>query len=67
MRKPSLQLGHTKKAQIGSMEKSNSKRKPDAHDEVLDIVCDQDRHRCANWVDDLREDPVHMEKNYAAK
>ena len=59
-----LHLRNMEKTTVGCMEESNSERKPDAHKEILYIVCENDRHSLSDGVDDLAKDPVGVKQNY---
>lgn len=44
------------------MEHGDAQREPDAHEEVLDIVCGEDWEGQSDGIGDLGEDPVRVEE-----
>lgn len=49
------------------MEQSHAQREPEAHEEVLDVVREDDRQGPPHGVRDLCEDPVDVQEGDGAK
>lgn len=49
------------------MEQRNTEREPHAHDEVLDLVGNDDWHGSSNRVHNLRHAPVQVKQQYATE
>lgn len=62
-----LQPGDAEKPEVGGVEERNAQREVDAHEEVLNVVGQDDGYRAANGVRDLRQDPVRVKQDDGAK
>ena len=67
MSKGALTFCDVEEAQIAGVEKSDAEWEPGAHYEVLNFICNDNRHGCAYWVDNLSHAPVQMEKDDSSK
>lgn len=57
-----LQSRHVKKTKIGCVKQCHAQRKPEAHEEVLDIICENQWHGLADGIHQLRKNPIHVQK-----
>lgn len=62
-----MELGDAKEAQVGGVKQCNSKREPGTHDEILDAICNGQRHSGSNRICDLCHDPVQMQEDDGSK
>ena len=62
-----LQLRHVQEPKIGGMKQRNTEREPRAHDEVLNIVGNDNRHGAPDRVHYLRHAPVQVQQHQAAE
>lgn len=62
-----LQPGDAEKPEVGGVEERNAQREVDAHEEVLNVIGQDDGYRAANGVCDLRQDPVRVKQDDGAK
>jgi hypothetical protein len=51
-----------KETSIRSLEKSDTKREPYAHEEILNIIRQDRRHCSPDGIHDLSEDPVAVKE-----